>query len=155
VFTVTSSGGCTKKAARTDGSKPGTLANVARRQEHRDSVDDRETKRHKIDKSKSEAAVAKLKSVASPAAAAAKFEACDMCGVRHIGGMAQCVYNPQSAQYNTAFGQERRDKAFGGATQPSKLRQSVFRRVESNASGTATGGSGSSKGKGGARGARV
>jgi hypothetical protein len=135
VFNATSGGASSRqqKTRKIDCPKE-TLANVAKRQEHQDSVDDRDAKRQKNDKARSEAAASRVKSASQSAASPSKFEACKLCGVRRIGGIAQCVYNPQSPQYNTEFGEECRAKAFGGATQPSQFRQSVFRRVDSSAS---------------------
>jgi hypothetical protein len=75
---------------------------------------------------------------------------CELCGSMHVGGMAQCVYNPQSPAYNTAFGEERRARAFSGATGSSSLKQSVFRRVNTSARGGASIGMSRGGGKGGA-----
>jgi hypothetical protein len=140
-----------KQPARAESNR-GTLANVSKRQEHQESVSEREAKRFKQEKAKSEATAASAKAATQVTAGTEqRHEPCELCNVRHIGGLAQCVYNPQSPQYNTAFGEERRNKAFGGATRSSQLRQSVFRRIDSSTSGATTSGSGGGKGKGGSR----
>jgi hypothetical protein len=78
-----------KQPAKAESTR-GTLANVSKRQEHKDSVNEREAKRFKQEKAKSEATAASAKAPTQVTSGPDhKHEPCELCNVRHIGGLAQ------------------------------------------------------------------